>query len=774
MGEHLRVVFRALALGVAVAGASFVPSWAQAQSVDASSFNGGTIANIRIDGTERIEPATVLSYLSVKPGDPFSADAVNQSLKQLYATGLFADVKLAREGNTLVVKVVENPIINRIAFEGNDHIDTTQLQKEVQLQPRIVYTRTKVQADVQRILDLYRRNGRFAATVVPKIIEQSQNRVDLVFEINEGPKTGISHIVFVGNTHFSSSELRDQIQTKESAWYRFLSNSDTYDPDRLNADKEALRRFYLTQGYADFRVISAVAELNPKRTDFYITFTVEEGERYKFGKIGLKTSLPSLDPEKLRDQVTTKTGDWYDAQKIEDSISNLTTALGNLQYAFTDIKPEIHRNRETHTIDLTYQIDEGPKVFVQRIEITGNVRTEDKVIRREMQLAEGDPFNASKLARSEQRIKDLDFFEKVDVKTRQGSAPDQTIIDVNVAEKSTGSVSLGAGYSTSDGPLGDFGIREKNLLGKGEDLRFDAQVSGRTQNFNIGFTEPYLFDRPLSAGFDLFRTVQDNQKQSDFNEENTGFRLRMGYHLSEHLTQNLNYTLSDERISDVSSTASRFIREQQGSRLTSSIGQELLYDRRNSKLNPTDGYFVRLNNDLAGFGGDAKYFRSRLGGGIYFPLADQWTLHTFGELGYIVGIGQNVSIGDRFFLGGDSLRGFADAGVGPRDLTNGVDDALGGTRYYRGSAQLDFPIGLPKEYGLLAHIFTDYGSLMGPDAKPQSGETFGNSNALRLSVGGGFSWQSPLGPIQIDLGMPVLKQSYDKTEVFRFSFGTQF
>jgi outer membrane protein insertion porin family len=737
-----------------------------------ANFSGGTISDIRVEGTQRIEPTTVRSYLVVKQGDPFNPQRIDDSLKALFATGLFADVNLRREGNTLVVNVVENPIINRIAFEGNKRIEDADLEKEVQLRPRVVYTRTRVQNDVQRLLEVYRRSGRFAATVEPKVIQLDQNRVDLVFEIDEGARTGVRRINFVGNEMFSDSKLREEIQTRESRWYRFLTTDDTYDPDRLTLDRDKLRRFYLSRGYADFRVVSAVAELTPDREGFFITFTVEEGERYKFGKIGVETELRDLNPESLRDRLTTATGDWYNAEEVENSITNLTNAVGDLQYAFVDIQPRIVRNREQRTIDVVYDIGEGPRVFVDRIDITGNVRTLDRVIRREMLLVEGDPFNTSKLRRSERRIRDLGFFERVNVTTAEGSQPDRSVIQVDVQEQSTGEIEIGAGFSTIDGPLANFGIRERNLLGRGQDLRFSATVSGRTQEFDLSFTEPYFLERDLAAGVDLFRITRDNQTESSYDEANTGIGFRLGYPLTEKLRQRLNYTLQQTSIENIASDASRFIREQEGTRLVSLVGQELMYDHRDSRINPTEGYFIRLNNEIAGLGGDAQFSRNRLGAGVYFPVTEGTVLSVLGEVGYIIGLGQDVAISDRFFIGGDSLRGFAPAGIGPRELNS--DDALGGNRFARGSVELAFPIGLPDEFGVTGHTFSDFGTLSEVDAVPQAGERLVDDNAIRLAAGVGISWRSPLGPIRVDLAFPILKQDYDKVEEFRFSFGTRF
>ncbi|WP_207478812.1 outer membrane protein assembly factor BamA [Arenibaculum pallidiluteum] len=737
------------------------------------SFQGGAISEVRVEGTQRIEPSTVRSYLTVSPGDAFDPERIDQSLKSLFATGLFADVTMRREGNALVVAVVENPIINRIAFEGNRRIEEEDLNKEVQLRPRVVYTRTRVQNDVQRILELYRRSGRFAATVEPKVIQLDQNRVDLVFEIDEGPRTEVRSITFIGNEVFSDGRLREEIQTRESRWYRFLTTDDTYDPDRLTYDRELLRRYYLKNGYADFRVISAVAELTPDRDAFVITFTIEEGERYRFGKVDIQTSIKDLDPAQLRESLTTNSGDWYDAEAVETSITNLTNAVGDLQYAFVDIQPRITRNRADQTIDITYEIAEGPRVFVERIDIDGNVRTLDRVVRREMLLVEGDPFNASKLRRSERRIRDLGFFEKVTVTQQQGSQPDRSVISVNVTEQSTGEIEIGGGFSTTDGPLANFGIRERNLLGRGQDLRFNALVSGRTQEFDISFTEPYFLERNLSAGTDLFRITRDNTDESSYEERSTGAGFRLGYPLTERLRQRLSYTLSQTEITDIPSTASRFIREQEGSRITSAVGQELTYDARDSRLQPTDGYFVRLSNDLAGLGGDAYFLRTRLAAGFYQPLFAGSVLSILGEIGYIAGLGERVAISDRFFIGGDSLRGFEPAGIGPRDVISENQDALGGNRFGRGSVELSFPIGLPEELGISAHTFSDFGTLGDVDVSG-SDEGIRDDETLRLSAGVGVSWRSPLGPIRLDFAVPVLKEDYDRSEIFRFSFGTRF
>jgi len=755
-------------VGAATLGMGHVSSSALAQSVVA----GDVIQDIRVEGTQRIEPATVRSYMTVRPGDPFSQAALDDSLTSLFATGLFADVVMRRDGSVLVVSVVENPIINRIAFEGNRRISDDVLEAEVQLRPRVVFTRTRVQNDVARILEVYRRSGRFAATVEPQIIQLDQNRVDLVFEIDEGPMTGVRRISFVGNRAFSDARLREQLQTQESRWWRFLTSDDTYDPDRLAYDRELLRRYYLKNGYADFRIVSAVAELTPDREAFYITFTVDEGERYRFGNIDLTSTLPSVDVESLRPLITTNEGDWYSSTEVETTIAKLTEALADQQFAFVDIRPLITRNREENLINITYEINEGPRVFVERINITGNVRTVDHVIRRQMQLVEGDPFNGSKLRRSETNIRNLGYFERVNVNTVPGSQPDQTIVNVDVAEQATGELSIGAGFSTEDGPLADFGIRERNLLGRGQELGLSFTISGEATEFDLSFTEPFFLDQDLAAGFDIFHVVRDNQDESSYDEQNTGIGLRLNYPLSENLRQRVTYRLARREIENVDEDESIYIRRQEGRTLTSSIGHEIIYDRLDSRFTPTDGYILRFGNELAGLGGDVRYLQTTVSANYYTPIfTDDLVLNIGGRAGYIVGLGEDVRINDRFFVGGNSLRGFESAGIGPRDSDG---NALGGNQFVTGTVELSFPIGLPDEFGLRGRTFTDFGFLTDVEEDEVADNPIDDENSIRLSVGAGLSWTSPFGPIRIDFAVPVLKEDFDKEERFRFSFGTRF
>ncbi len=730
------------------------------------------IQNIQINGIQRIEQATVLSYLTLQPGDSFDPYEVNESLKSLFATGLFSDVSFFRQGESLVVELVENPIINRVAFEGNETVEDSSLESEIQLRPRVVYTRSRVQDDVERITQIYRRLGRFSVTVDPKLIALDQNRVDIVFEISEGPKTKIQAINFIGNKRYQDDVLRGVIQSKEKRWYRFLTADDNYDEDRIAFDEDLLRRFYLSQGYADFKVDATVAELSPDREDFFVTYTITEGERYRFGNIDFENRLRGLDESVLRASLQTRSGEWYNADLVEDTTLELTDQAANLQYGFVEIEPRIQLDSTEKLVNLTYIIKESPRVFVERIEIKGNVRTLDEVIRREILLLEGDPYNRRKLRKSEQQIRDLAFFETVNVETLQGSRPDLAVIQVNVREQSTGELSVGAGFSTTDGPLTDLSIRERNLLGRGQDLLLSTTIAGDAQEFDLRFTEPYFLDRNLLAGIDLFHVTRDFQDESSYDQQLTGGRLRMGYPLGRDLRQEIRYGLKTNEITDIDPTASLFIQNQAGERSTSEIGHTISYDVRDSKIDPTEGHLISLSNDLAGLGFDARYLSTRVRAAKYFPvIQDQWVFHVLGEVGYVVGYGgEDVEIADRFFIGGNTLRGFDRAGIGPRDAATG--DALGGNQFARTTLELSFPLGdVGRDSAIKGHLFSDAGTLYDID---DNGAGIQDDSSIRLSTGFGLSWKSPLGPLRADFAFPVLKENYDDDEIFSFSFGTRF
>jgi outer membrane protein insertion porin family len=779
LGEQLVSVSRFAALCLLLGGTTATSVIALSSGAMAQeAFDGGIIRDVRVEGSQRIEGATVQSYLTVRAGDAFDPTKIDQSLKSLFATGLFADVAMRREGGTLVVAVVENPIINRIAFEGNKRVKTEDIGAEVQLRPRTVYTRTRVQNDVERIQEIYRRKGRFAARIEPKIVQLEQNRVDLIFEIEEGQMTGVQAINFVNNNVFDDDELREIMVTKESRWWRFLSSNDNYDPERLRYDQEQIRRHYLRNGYADFKVLTAVAELTPDREDFFITLTVDEGKRYKFGKIEITSDIPDLDVAPLYKALTTASGEWYNGDQIEESITALQDRLGDLQYAFVEVDPLLERNQEDQTIDLLFELKQSPRVFVERIDVNGNYRTLDKVIRREILLVEGDPFSISKIRRSEQRIKDLGYFLEAKVTPSEGSSPDQSVLTVDVQEDSSGEIQLGAGYSTTDGALLDFSFRERNLMGKGQDLRLSSTLSSSTFEVDLGLTEPYFLDRDLAAGVDVFRIVRDDSDYYSYSLESTGITFRLGYPLSEKLRQRISYSLTQNTITDILVGSSRFLLAQAGTTVTSSVESQLLWDERDSRLEPTSGYYFMLSNELAGLGGDTRYLRNRITGGTYWEPFDQVVLGLTTEAGYIWGMGKDLRINDRFFLGGDTLRGFEVGGIGPRNVPDMSDtsdsDSLGGTIFTRASLEMTSKLGLPDELGVKAHLFTDAGTLTASNETPGEGDVFYDSNKIRASVGVGVSWKSPFGPIRLDLAYPFSKEPYDQTEQLKFSFGTRF
>lgn len=766
----------AVVLALAAAGLAGI---AQAQQRPPQGVPGGLAGPIQtpslimrdvvVEGNQRIEPSTIQSYLTAQPGESFTEEQADRSLKALFATGLFSDVNLRMQGATLIVRVTENPVINRVVFEGNRRMSDDQLSKELTLKARQVYTRTKVQNDTQRIQQIYRRSGRFAATVEPKVIQLPQNRVDLVFEISEGPVTTVSRIRFIGNRAFGDGRLRETIQTKESVWWRFLSSDDNYDPDRVTFDREKLRKYYLSKGFADFRVTNAVAELSPNRETFFITFTLDEGDRYKLGKIDLTSELKNVDPQSLRKLIEMTSGDWYNADLVEKNVQALTSELGRLGYAFVDVRPEVQKNRDKHSIDVTFVIGESPRVYVERIDVVGNVRTLDKVIRREFRLVEGDAFNSAKLRRTRTRVRGLNFFDKAEISESKGSAPDKVILTAEVQERSTGELSFGVGYSTAEAVIGDVSIRERNLLGRGQDLRLGFSLSTRRQQVDLGFTEPYFLDRELAAGFDLLRRRTDLVRRSGFTQTTTSGTVRAGFPITEYLDDQVFYRLRLDEIDDVDPGQSRFIKDEAGSYTTSSVGNTLVYDRRDDKIEPTAGYIIKLSQELAGLGGSERFFRNTLQGGHYFGITDDVVFALSGETGQIHAFGQRLRLPNRYFIGGDSFRGFATGGVGPRETVN--NKAIGAQYYYVGTAELTFPLGLPNDFGIKGRLFTDAGSAW---HSAESGVDVRDTNGLRVSIGTGVSWKSPFGLIRLDIGFPVIKEDYDEKELFRVNFGSRF
>ncbi len=740
-----------------------------------SPVSAAVLRDVTVDGTQRLENTTIMSYLNVRSGQNITASDLDQATKTLFATGLFSDVSVKMDGNTMVVRVNENPIVHEVFFEGNSKLDDDVLKSEIMLKPLTVYTQSKAQSDADRLLDVYKRSGRFGATVSPKIIKKEQNRVDVVFEIDEGARTVIEKINFIGNKQYSADELKDVMITKENAWYRFFTSTDTYDPDRLNYDQEVLRRYYLEHGYVDFKVKNAVAELLPDKSGFVLTIEVDEGKRYRFAQPEIVVSMPEYRGKAktdLKKHLEFKAGDRFNSELIDRTIENLTDEFADAGYAFVEVTPEFYKDESKQTVRIVFRVQEGAKVFVNKINIHGNSRTKDKVIRREFKLKEGDAFNASKLRRSKQRVENLDYFDKVDIKTVPvyGDAS-RTNIDVKVSEKSTGSFNVGVGWSSYDGLLFETGITERNILGTGNIVNLNAMISQRETQYTAGVTNPYFLDMPLLAGIELFRTSRDNGDYSSYSYNSTGGTIRFGWDYTDRLRQSVRYTLRQDDVTEIDDDASIYVKEQEGKTMVSMIGQDLSYDRRDSRINPTEGYYLSFGTDIAGLGGDTKFFRANLTGIQYFPVTDDVVWSIRGDAGRIWGLGgEDVRINNRYYLGDASLRGFEYGGVGARDRD--TDDSLGGNWYATASTELVFPVGLPKELGIKGKVFSDAGYIGKPDN--YDAETMLYKSSLRASVGAGVLWQSPMGMINLDFAAPVLKETGDKTQVFRLNFGKGF
>lgn len=747
-----------------------------------------TVSRINVVGNQRVDADTIRAYLSVKPGRNFTALDVDQSLKSLFETGLFSDVSIVQRGGALVVTVVENPIINKIAFEGNKKYKDEQLKTGIQSRERGVFTRTRIQSDVQRILELYRRSGRFRASVEPKIIELPQNRVNVVFEVTEGPETGVARISFIGNKAFSDAKLRNVVDTRQSGIFSFLRSTDTYDPDRLAADEEKIRRFYLERGYADFQVISSVADLDRERNTFFITFSMEEGERYRFGTIDVDSVVPGIDPEALRRLSVAHEGDIYSSKKVEESLEAITIELASSGYAFAQVRPRVDRDPEEKLIGITFVVDEGPRAYIERINIIGNDRTVDYVIRREFDIAEGDAFNRVMVDRAERRLRNLGYFKSVRITTEPGSAPDRVIVNVYVEEQPTGELSFGAGYSTSEGIIGDISLTERNFLGRG--YRVTAKIGGgeNSETYEFGFTDPYFLGRRVSAGFDIYQRDFGKTDFRSYDYTQTGGGVKFGLPITENLRVVVGNNIEQQDIkvngytpgaplATCPASVSRAICQAAGENLVSSIEYSVIYNSLDDNKAPRDGIFAKFTQEFAGVGGDVNFLRTTGTASYYKEIIPDPGIVALLRVqgGHIQGMnGDDVRLIDSFYRGGETVRGFESSGFGPRDALTG--DALGGKIYVAGTAELQFPIPvLPPELGFNGAIFADAGTLFNTDITPAvTGGPINDGSGIRSSVGGSILWDSPLGPLRADFAYVLTKESYDKEQFFRFGAGTRF
>ncbi|MCK1269877.1 outer membrane protein insertion porin family [Bradyrhizobium sp. GM2.2] len=829
---------------LAPVGAAFVSSSALAQ----------TVQSISVEGNRRVEVETIRSYFKPGPGGRLDQGAIDDGLKALIETGLFQDVRINRgAGGQIVVSVVENPVIGRIAFEGNKKIKDEQLTGEVQSKARGTFSRAMVQSDTLRIAEIYRRSGRYDVRVTPEIIEQPNNRVDLVFTVEEGAKTGVKSIEFVGNNAYSSYRLRDVIKTHESNLLSFLASSDIYDPDRVEADRDLIRRFYLKNGFADVQVVAALTEYDPEKKGFNVTFKIEEGSQYRVGSIDFRSSIPNFDPTSMRNYSRVNVGSLYNVESVEKSVEEMQIEASRRGYAFAVVRPGGDRNFEAHTVSVVFNIDEGPRTYIERINLRGNTRTRDYVIRREFDVSEGDAYNRALVDRAERRLKNLDYFKSVKITTEPGSSSDRVILLVDMEEKSTGDFSVSGGYSTTDGALAEVSVSERNLLGRGLFAKAAVTYGQYARGYSLSFVEPYLLDYRVALGLDLYQREQRSNSYISYGTKTLGFSPRLGFSLREDLSLQVRYSIYRQEItlpsylancnnnqfladgvtpnpafnpSPAFSAASGIplapstnglgcysdgeaslpVRKElaNGKTLTSALGYTLTYNTLDNNKNPTDGLLVDFRQDFAGVGGDVSYLKTVVDAKYYTPLVSDIVGLVRLQGGMLNKMGSDLRMLDHFQMGPNLVRGFAPNGIGPRDLNPfGTQDALGGTKYWGASLELQMPFWfLPKEVGLKGAVYADAGGLFdyqGPttwsvtneltttknssctpstvnpaSAGTCTGLVYDNGNAVRSSVGVGLIWASPFGPLRFDYAVPLTKGKNDRTQEFRFGGGTSF
>ncbi|HQT68345.1 MAG TPA: outer membrane protein assembly factor BamA [Acetobacteraceae bacterium] len=768
----------ALLVSVALVPAMFSPSASYAApkaALAAATPQGGVVAAITVVGNERIETGTIESYMLIQPGDPFDPTEIDRSLKTLYATGLFKTVSITRQGNDLVVSVQENPLVSAVYFDGNKAVTDKQMKPAISMKPDAVFTQAAAAADRSTILGLYAKAGHYDATVTPEIIQLPDNRVSVVYKCVDGPKTLISRINFIGNAHFSQASLRDAISSRQDAWFRFLSSSDEYNPERVKYDEELLRKFYFHHGYADFALKSADAELAPDRKSFFLTFVVDEGAQYHISSVKVVSSIHNLPGDELRPLVPLGKGDIFDGDAIEAGVKAISKRVENMGFAFAQVEPDVKPDPKNHTIALTFNVIEGPRVYVERVSISGNTRTEDQVIRREIPIAEGDAFNEDEMQTGQDNLKNLDYFKDPKIQPVPGSAPDKVILKTTLEEKATGQFSLGGGYSTDLGALANIGLSQDNFLGTGIDASISALLAQKGTQINLGVTNPYFLGRNLIAGFDLFRTSNTNTTNFSYNERSIGADVRLGFRYNQHVSQAFTYSLISRDVYGAVTGASLYVTSELGASTLSQLSQTLTFDYRDDRLAPTSGTLISLTTDFAGLGGSAKYLRVSANAAYYIPLErffgdKAWVLKFSTGVGYLEPIfGYKSRLVDNFFLGGDNLRGFQTGGAGPHDT---VGDSLGGRFLYTGSTELHFPLPVSPDLGVSGYTFADVGGLSGVNAI--SGVSIVDTTAPRVAIGVGVSVDTPFGLINLTFAEPIVKYKYDQVEQFRVSFGTRF
>jgi outer membrane protein insertion porin family len=740
---------------------------------------------IEVKGNQRIDPDTVRSHFQTAPGGGFDDAAIDAAFKALFATGLFEDVRIERAGARLVVRLTEAPLLDRVVFEGNKKIQDKELARIIESRPRGTLQRATVQADVGRIVEAYRHAGRYDVRVAPQIISRGSGRVDLVYEVTEGKKTAVRQINFTGNRVFGNRQLAAVIKTKATHALSFLTGGDEYHPDRVAGDGEQLRRYYRSKGYADASVSVTQAEYDPAAHAFTLTFAIDEGPLYHFGDVSIASNVPGLEGEALRGLLAARKGEVFDASALDKTSEAFATELAKRGYPFARALPESTRQAEAKRIDVVFRIDQGPRTYVERIEIHGNTRTQDHVIRRELDLAEGDPYNKSLIDRAERRLKNLNYFKTVKISTRPGSMSDRVVLDVDVAEQPTADIWVSGGYSTTDGLLAEGKISERNFLGTGKTVSASVSYGQYGRSIDLSASEPYFLGTRVAAGIELYGKQSDASPYRSYGSDVYGATLQLGTPLTEQLGMQYRYSIYNQNLTldrtSLAAAPSLPIKQAAlaGPAWVSAAGSTVTYNTLDNNKAPTSGIHSQLRQDLAGLGGDVRFLRTTEDVRYYHSLNDDVTSLVRAQGGYITGWGgQKAPLMNSFFGGPTMVRGFAPNGFGPRDLTPGTTmDNVGGSMYWATTAELQSAIpGVPKEYGLKASAFVDAGSVFGyrgPTTFPGSTRSLqlANSNVVRSSAGVGLTWASPFGALTVDYAFPLSKAASDVVQPFRFSAG---
>lgn len=781
--------FLSAASAAALSAALVVPGAFTVQMMSVSAAEAAVVNRVEVRGNSRIDADTIRNQIAIKPGRTFSGSDVDEAVKTLFATGMFSDVRINQVGSSLVVTVAEHQIVNQVLFQGNKKVKDPQLSAAVQLKPRSPYSQASVDADIEAIKDAYRRVGREEAAVTSQVVDLGQNRVNVIYNVNEGGRTKIAAVNFVGNQAFSNRRLSDVINTKRSNFLSFMLRDDVYSEDKLRADEELLRRFYYNRGYADFQVVSSFGELDEASNQYTVTITVDEGPRYTFGDVSVDSSIPEIDPNSLQSLVQSRSGSVYSAKAVEDSLIALTERVAERGYAFAQVTPRGDRNFENRTISVVYTVDQGAKAYIERIEIRGNSRTRDYVIRREFDLSEGDAFNQVLVQRAKKRIEALDYFERVEISTAPGAEPDQVVLVVDVVEKSTGEFSIGAGYSTGGDTPGasvQGSVTERNFLGRGQYIRLSAGGGKDSRDFMVSFTEPYFLGRRIAAGFDVYKSTREYRR---YDSEVTGATVRFGLPITQNISTQLAYNYSQEKYKyDESCLTSAGAYDpacglpdaiqkavDYGTWKKSSVSANLVYNTIDDMKNPHYGLYANFGTEVAGLGGDAKFVKFTARGSVYHTLSEEMDivgLVTAGA-GHIESYGnKDLRVFDHFKSNDRIIRGFDYNGIGPYDTGANNDGHLGGTTYFHASAEAQFPLPvIPESFGLRGAVFADAATLYG---NKTTANLASEDSRWRASVGVGLMWASPFGPLRIDYAVPVAKESTDKVQEFNFGMSTRF